>query len=159
MKSKFRRSSFSREALTWSSLALLFTSLPQAFALDQNNNLQSDVWEMLFGAAGLSATGDADGDGFSNATESVAGTNPKDAASFPGLRLELVAAVRQLQWPGLAGKRYAIDRRTDLASGVWSPIASNLSGVGGIATYSLSNDLPRAFFVCKSRTPTRTRMG
>ena len=68
----------------WMSLALCALSVP-CFALDQNGNQQSDVWEMVFGVSGLPPTGDADGDGWSNAVESAAGTDPKNAASFPGV--------------------------------------------------------------------------
>ena len=67
-------------------LALLALAVP-CLALDQNGNQQSDVWEMIFGASGLPGAGDADHDGWSNALESAAGTNPLDGASFPGLHL------------------------------------------------------------------------
>ena len=57
-------------------LALVSITPQLAAALDQNGNQQSDVWEIHYGATALSATGDADQDGFTNAMESAAGTNP-----------------------------------------------------------------------------------
>src|SRR5687768_1001793 len=93
-----------------------------ASAIDSNSNQQSDIWEMVHGAQGLSATGDPDGDGFSNATESIAGTNPQSAFEFPALRLELSSGVPMLRWFGLAGKHYLIETRTDLSGGGWTPM-------------------------------------
>ena len=73
----------------WIPLVLCTLSAP-CLALDQNGNQQSDVWEMVFGAFGLPAAGDADGDGWTNAQESAAGTNPLDASSFPRLNLQSI---------------------------------------------------------------------
>jgi hypothetical protein len=44
-----------------------------------------DAWEMAnFGNLGQTAAGDFDGDGFSNLAEFTAGSDPKNALSFPG---------------------------------------------------------------------------
>ncbi len=72
-----------------------------SWALDQNNNQQSDVWEMLFNSAGLPAAGDFDGDGWSNATESAAGTHPKDGTSFPWSGIQLTGGVPFLRKHGI----------------------------------------------------------
>lgn len=66
-------------------------------AIDRNGNGLDDVWEIIYGASALTAAGDADGDRFSNAAESQAGTNPFDASSVPNLRLGLLCpSVAQL---------------------------------------------------------------
>lgn len=91
-------------AVSWCCLAL-------GFALDQNANQQSDVWEMLF-----SASGDFDADGWSNAAESSAGTNPKDASSHPEMVMYFVAGMPAFSWPGLKGKHYALLSSIDLTS-------------------------------------------
>ena len=88
--------------------AVLLAAAPVVRAVDQNNNQQSDVWEMLFQFSGLPAAGDFDGDGWSNAVESSAGTNPKDGASFPQTELHFAASLPQLSWQSLEGKRYAL---------------------------------------------------
>ena len=53
--------------------------------VDGNTNGLSDVWEPAYGAVGLGAAGDADGDGQSNYQESVAGTDPHAAQSVLGI--------------------------------------------------------------------------
>ena len=92
-----------------------------AGALDQNGNQQSDVWEMIYGANGLSASGDADGDGWTNAQESAAGTNPFDPNSRPGLNIAPWSAVQfSLGYGRIAGKRYRIESKADLSLATWT---------------------------------------
>ena len=90
-------------------------------AVDQNNNQQSDVWDMSFQAANLPAAGDFDADGWSNAAENSAGTNPKSAASHPGLEMALVAQMPTSGWVGLKGKHYGLLSSSNLTS--FSPTA------------------------------------
>ena len=79
-----------------------------AHALDANGNQQSDIWEMIYGASGLSAAGDQDNDRVSNSNESLAGTNPLDPASRPRLGLGFTNGVARIEWPSVAGKHYTI---------------------------------------------------
>src|SRR5204862_2513794 len=65
------------------SITLFAATVLQAQKLDLNANGMSDVWEQIYGASGLSPNADADGDGFSNAQEALAGTSPFSAASVP----------------------------------------------------------------------------
>lgn len=89
-------------------------------AVDRNTNGMSDVWEMVYSASALPPGGDADNDGASNLSESRAGTNPFDAASFPWLESRLLfPSTAQLMWDSLPGKRYTIQSGTNL-TGVWS---------------------------------------
>ena len=114
-------------------------------ALDGNGNSQSDVWEMVFGAAGLSASADTDRDGWNNALESTAGTNPFDSQSRP--RAEITrdgSGDPVLSWLGLAGKRYAIRRSTDLAG--WFPFDQEIPGAGVPLVRALGPATGRAFF-------------
>jgi len=129
-------------------LPLLLCMVSPTLALDQNANQQSDVWEMIFAAPGLSGAGDADGDGWSNATESAAGTNPLDPNSFPGLVVAPNGAGSLLvSWTGLAGKKYSLLSRADLTEGTWAPAAPDMIGVGAPAQAAISiNGAPRGFF-------------
>ena len=87
-----------------------------ARAVDQNANQQSDVWEMLFQSFGLSAAGDFDADGFSDATGSRGSTDPRDRLSFPQVSLRSVNHLPIIFWQSLRGKRYAVLSSINLSS-------------------------------------------
>ncbi|MCW1912710.1 DUF1800 family protein [Luteolibacter sp. GHJ8] len=129
-----------------SPLAAFVILLPvSASALDSNGNSQSDVWEMVFGASGLPAGGDADGDGWSNSLESAAGTNPFSGVSRP--KMEIVSGAGgqlTLAWEGMAGKRYAIRSSTNLQT--WSAFEQNIPGTGVPLQRTLGVVSGRAFF-------------
>ncbi len=119
-------------------LLCLLAAVSSARALDQNANQQSDVWEMIFGASGLSANADADGDGWSNASESAAGTNPFDGASFPSLLLESQQGIAlNFAWAGLEGKKYSLFTSLDLL-GEWVPAVPSVIGQGATAHLQVS---------------------
>jgi uncharacterized protein (DUF1800 family) len=128
----------------WPGLFAAASLATAAHALDGNGNAQSDVWEMVFGASGLSAAADADGDGWSNALESTAGTHPFDGTSFPRLEVTTAGGLPVLRWQSLAGKRYTIHTAADLVS--WSPLEMEIAGTGGPLTWPLAPAGGREFF-------------
>src|SRR6266481_4856826 len=72
--------------IAWSSavcIQLLFATSALAQSIDQNANTMSDIWEQIYGAAGLDPNADTDGDGVANRLEALAGTDPFDPDSFP----------------------------------------------------------------------------
>src|ERR1700709_1714024 len=108
---------------TWIALVALFAgSIYSSFAVDKNGNGMSDVWEALYGASALPPDGDADGDGFTNAQEARAGTNPFDANSYPRLQFTTMFSANAvlLSWDSAPGKRYTIQSRTNLFAGNWT---------------------------------------
>ena len=115
-----------------------------ATALDGNGNSQSDVWEVVFGAAGLPPAADADRDGWTNSQESVAGTNPFDGSSFPRLELRVAGGLPVLRWHGLAGKRYTIESSPNLAN--WAVLESGIAGTGATLQWPLAPPGGREFF-------------
>lgn len=117
---------------------------PAAPALDGNGNSQSDVWEMVFGAAGLAPAADADHDGWTNSQESVAGTNPFAGASFPRLEIRTAGGPPVLRWQGLAGKRYTIESSPNLAG--WTALESGIAGNGAVLEWPLAPPGGREFF-------------
>ncbi len=128
-------------------LVLLVVSSELPAGIDGNNNQQSDVWEMVYGARNLAGTGDADGDLFSNQLESAAGTNPLDARSYPSQTLDLTeqgAAV--VGWPSLPGKFYEVEYGPSLTGSSWQILATE-RGTGGRFEVEVSlAGLPKAFF-------------
>lgn len=76
---------------------------------------QTEIWEINYGAQGLPALVDSDDDGYSNALEKVAGTDPLSAASFPKLDIGPGTAGQvQLSWPSEFGKNYSLLSSPDL---------------------------------------------
>ncbi len=117
-------------------------------ALDQNGNQQSDVWELVYGAQGLAPNADTDGDGWTNAQEAAAGTDPFDPNSHPSLLLYAGSGPSVFtSWNSQAGKRYAIQTSPDLAAGTWTNAAPYVAGTGGPIQQSFSiAGVGRSFF-------------
>jgi hypothetical protein len=93
--------------------------------LDGDADEMLDGWEMEnFGSteAGLPGV-DSDGDGVINVDESIAGTQPTNAASF--FRIEQVTATG-LFWTAVPGRTYAVERTSDLRQ-PFSQVASGLT--------------------------------
>ena len=130
-------------------LCLVLLGLPPGLghaAIDRNGNGLDDIWEIIYGASALSAGDDADGDGFSNAAESLAGTNPFDATSVPRLRLSfLPPSVVQLVWDSFPGKMYAIQSRPNLAGGNWTNEVQFLAAAAASQTNLASSDFAKFF--------------
>ncbi len=104
-----------------------------AAGLDRDRNGLNDIWELVYGS--LPPGGDNDGDGFTNAQESAAGTNPLDALSHPavlGIAPWPDSLVR-LEWNSVVGKRYQVVSRPDAGAGSW---LTNLSLIGNSPTQS-----------------------
>lgn len=91
---------------------------------------------------------DSDGDGFSNASEFVAGTNPLDAESLLRLESKLSATLAEaaLGWPTVTGRNYQMQRSLDLVS--WQNEGGEMTGSGGMVwfTNALSQPEGRSFY-------------
>ena len=93
--------------------ALTTLFLPQrrvlAQNLDLNSNGISDIWEQLYGAAGLDPNADTDGDGVPNRLEALAGTDPFDPNSFPRISVSAYYPDHfSVTVPSQLGKRYVL---------------------------------------------------
>ena len=102
-------------------LSLIFSiSLPLHARIDLNANGQSDVWEWIYNANGLDPNADADGDGFSNLQESMAGTDPFDATSFPHNPIVVHTTNSfSVTIPCIMGKQYQLQSVTNIVSTNW----------------------------------------
>ncbi len=85
--------------------------------LDLNGDLVGDIWQGYYQAHGLAPQVDTDGDGFTNAQESVLGTDPRDPASnlavSPGVWRDGWWSV---SWPARRDKRYVVETSPDLVT-------------------------------------------
>ncbi len=105
----------------------IFSIFPLLAILDTNANGLSDVWEKQYNTSQLfngsnpthAATADPDQDGWTNAQEALAGTDPF-SANGPNGKTALViqqtstAATYELTWPVIPGKNYRIQASTNL---------------------------------------------
>lgn len=98
-----------------------------ARAGDFDGNGMPDAWEAFYRTNGRAATEDPDGDGLSNAQESLAGTHPFRAASAfrASLRQDGNGTLR-LEWPAIASKRYSVG--TSAGLNVWQPAPAIIQG-------------------------------
>ena len=114
----------------------VFASSPavRGAMVDQNYNGLSDVWETVFRATGLDPNADTDGDGFTNAQEAAAGTDPRDPTSHPPTVAAAVSGTSvTLTWATVAGKQYRVQTSPILgASAVWTYLGSPYYGTGGV---------------------------
>ncbi len=107
--------------------ALLLAPLTLHALVDINHDGVSEIWQAAYPTAG--ATGaDPDGDGFSNAEEARAGTDPLDSSDHPAARLhQTTPGETVLTWPSLSSKRYTVQSSTDLRT--WNSTGT-LTGTG-----------------------------
>ena len=124
----------------------LYFAASSLLAVDQNTNQQSDMLEIQYGELNLPALQDTDHDGWSNALESAAGTNPIDASSFP--HTSLIAGPTGdvlVSWLSEAGKSYTIHGSPDLNPANFVPIGSVI-GDGGAMLESLATNGQSSWF-------------
>ena len=109
-------------------LALLGSVGPaRAQMIDLNANGMSDVWEQLYNATGLDPNADTDGDGVPNRVESLAGTDPFDASSFPHITaFSNSLSSFNVSMPCALGKLYQLQSVTNLGATNWFGEASQL---------------------------------
>src|SRR5438445_509614 len=115
---------FLRWPAVLSALALLCaTGAAHAQKIDVNVNSMSDVWEQIYGAAALNPNLDSDGDGVPNILESIAGTDPFDANSYPHIPVMAQSGNNfMVSIPCALGKQYQLQSTTDWTN--WTTEAS-----------------------------------
>ncbi len=92
---------------------------------------------------------DTDGDGFPDAQELLAGTDPFDAASFLRISaLEKTAAGLKVQFDTFAGRTYRIEYTDDLTTNQWRTLTETIAGDGNavIVTDPAAATRPQRFY-------------
>jgi glucose/arabinose dehydrogenase len=102
---------------------------------DTDGDGMADDWEQQYFGSATSAVANADpdSDGFSNLQESLADTNPTNAAS--ALRITSVTNNRTngvVNFTSATNKLYQLQRSDDLMSNSWTTVTNNVTGTGGI---------------------------
>ena len=117
---------------------------PPVLGVDRNRDGISDVYQAMHPGIG-SGGADADGDGFTNAAEAAAGTDPRNPADTLGFSsLDTVAGNIQAQWRSVNGKRYQVQASGDLA-GAWNAEGGMIDGNGGTLGASCPQNGSRMF--------------
>ncbi|MEI6083503.1 MAG: Ig-like domain-containing protein [Verrucomicrobiota bacterium] len=93
-----------------------------------------DWWRLLnFGCVSCpeaAANADPDGDGFSNAQEFTAGTDPNDGRSTVRVfDFHLTSGTAAFNFTSLLGNLYRLESRDDLVTGSWAIMKSNIWGM------------------------------
>ncbi len=106
----------------------LLLALPAWATIDRNSDGISDIWAGLHPTAG-SPESDPDGDGTTNRSEALAGTNPLSASSrLTSTPQRDPAGNLVLTWPSVAGKHYQIESSADLIA--WAAFSNQRPGTG-----------------------------
>ena len=98
----------------------LGTAVAMAQMVDMNGNGISDVWERVYNANGINPNADADGDGFSNLQEALAGTNPFNSNSYPRIPIMFCSPSNfSVTLPSALGKQYQLQSVTTPGKTNW----------------------------------------
>jgi hypothetical protein len=90
----------------------------------------------LFTSTNAAPSADPDLDGFNNAAEYLAGSNPTNSASFLKItKTQHDASGTTITWPGAAGKRYQVLSRPVISSGSFQPLGSIITATGTNVQY------------------------
>jgi Bacterial TSP3 repeat len=140
---------------------------------DTDGDGMPDDWEIANSLAPndpTDAVEDADGDGFTNLEEYLAGTDPRSPNSV--LRISTVTLDKNnsvINFNSVAGKTYDVERTGDLGTRAWSTVATNIAGTGGAVQitdpgaasqsksfYRVKLSSSNAFSTCSGRARTVT---
>ena len=121
-------------------------TLPTKAVLDVNVNGMSDLWEKQHNSGDLFpntflGTNDPDQDGWTNATEAVAGTDPYLANPPDGIIATTIAPTTTfgaftLTWPTIAGKNYRLQASSNLIN--WLNVGNTIIGTTTSHTLGIS---------------------
>ncbi len=81
---------------------------------------------------------DNDGDGFTNEQERVAGTNPLDSNSYPGIQsIEMLSPTQcKVTWSSVSGKTYQVQYKDDLTAPNWINLGAPITATGSSTSFT-----------------------
>ncbi|MDB4500664.1 DUF1800 family protein [Akkermansiaceae bacterium] len=120
--------------------------------LDQDTNGLSDIWEALYGAKGSDPAADSDGDGLSNARESIFGTDPFDHNHKMEFKIApKTADTVTVSWTNLSDRPGILQTSSDFGlSDPWSSQSGSPMQANGMWNLDIPSSLQRQFFRIKS---------
>ncbi len=121
----------------WLAAGAPFTNTSVFVLVDSDNDGLNDDWEVTHfnTLAAQTGAGDPDLDGFGNAQEFIAGTNPNDAASLLRItQVQLLMPDTLITFTTATGKTYAVEQRGNLINGIWNVTTNGMPGTGNPVT-------------------------
>ena len=128
-------------------VAMLMADQGSASSVVVNTNGISPIWKTIHNAAALDPNADADGDGFSNGQEALAGTDPFDSNSYPRISAVIYSnGTFEVSFPCALGKRYQLQSVQLLGSTNWVNETDLVTRVSGIVTLAVPANSPAKYF-------------
>ena len=130
-------------ALDFSSMRF---ELSQAGFVDSDADLIDDHWEIRYGGD-LDPIADPDHDGLSDLQEYYADTIPTNAGSTLAASISISnVSDRAVMSASSTSRVYFLQYRTNLMTGSWSNLRTNVPGVGGVLSLLDTNNLASGFY-------------
>ncbi|MDB6078989.1 MAG: hypothetical protein JWO82_2736, partial [Akkermansiaceae bacterium] len=118
-----------------------------AGVLEPGPNGLGGIWDARYHASSLAAADDTDGDGFSNAAEAAAGTDPFDAVSHPALKIvSFTAADITLEAATQPGKNYRLTTAASLGAADWTAVGDPVPATGATLSFTAPRTASAGFF-------------
>ena len=126
-----------------SSKPAYFHGLPAGISgEDLNGNGLPDAWEQWVGSFSLTPNADSDHDGYTDASEALAGTNALDPDSHLWSSSERSGSNLVLRWPRMLYKRHEVTQSSNLSA--WTLASGAPTAVGGEFQQTFPNFLTGA---------------
>ena len=127
--------------------AMLMADQGIASSVVVNTNGISAIWKTIHNAAALDPNGDADGDGFSNGQEALAGTDPFDSNSYPRISAVIYSnGTFDVSFPCALGKRYQLQSVQLLGSTNWVIETDLVTRASGTVTLAVPANSQAKYF-------------
>ena len=127
--------------------AMLAADLGRATSAVVNTNGISNIWKTIHNAAALDPNADADGDGFSNGQEALAGTDPFDSNSYPRISAVIYSnGTFNVSFPCAVGKRYQLQSVQLWGSTNWVNETDLVARASGTVAFTVPANLQTKYF-------------